>query len=90
MFAQKVFAPITTGIMQHVKEKIYQRESMRPTKMLTKDYPTDLVMNRPESYYGYLQVQPNRTDSAVSQPLNFSDSCDQYFMNITTSGFCIV
>jgi hypothetical protein len=44
MFAQKVFAPIATGFMQHMKEKIYERESMHPMKMLTKECPADLAM----------------------------------------------
>ena len=43
MFAQKVFAPISAGLMQHVKEKIYERESMRPMKMVTKEFPADLA-----------------------------------------------
>ena len=47
MFAQKMFAPITTGIMQQVKEKIYERESISQTKMLTKDCPADLAMQTP-------------------------------------------
>lgn len=48
MFAQKVLATFATGLMQHVKEKrIYEPDSMRPMKMLTKDLkdcPADLAM----------------------------------------------
>ena len=48
MFAQKVLATFVTALMQHVKEKrIYEPDSMRPIKMLTKDLkncPADLAM----------------------------------------------
>ena len=79
-----------------MKMTTYEREardSMRQINMLTKDLmdlPSDLsimtettIMNRTQSYYGYILVPAHITDAHVIRTLNYEDPQDKYFMQMT-------